>query len=930
MSTRKGSKLGLARLQYLLSKLPGPKFTSFVGIGIGTDDPDYELDVAGDIGVDEYIYHNDDGDTYIRFAPNLINLVAGGKSALKYEAATGKIIMNNTNQNVDFHVMGDDAKEILATDAANNRVGIGTTAPEAYLDIKNTVDDGETNRTMLRLHNYRSDDADVNDFGPISIDFVIENLDGGTKEGLARIAAVSSPSGSDHTSILGEKTSGLIFSTMNDNTLAEAMRIDHSGSLGIGTKEPGAILEVENPSGSAHPAFLIDNDNVAQTALKVEAANTTARVVDIVADSVTTANVFNINCDARTTGTGFRIYDGATNDSAGSLALITQGGNRAGSAASKGLEINFNTVANANARALYIDSEQTTGVVAEIDATEITTGKGLSIAADALTTGNALYISDNSSDTGTRNTVNIIQDNAAAIAATALTVQSDGGVTGATLDKNYSDTTAATVTGLDIDWDKTGASTSNNTMYGIKLDMDNTTATNGTNYMYGMHVTPTLTHASDAGANFLYGALINAQGGTNGSSFVQGARIEAGGGDINYGIQLDVEDGGVDLRIESSADNGDYFQIQTTTHGATTFTTVDDDATAADLTFSLTGALIIDANQAVAIDSSVASITVGADLTDGQTLKLGKNGAVETIIAPHGTAGSEKYSVTNTAGTSVTEGDAAVQLLATAGGVGIRSTADLANAVNITADGGTASTITIFNDQGTAASDGASSVQVTSDVGRVELLSGLDASKAIYIHADAGTSESIYLHASQGTGQGAITLHAPAGGTYILANKASAYGLYIDNNGGNANRYVIKARGGADNGTGTTHYLYAEDGNGTNVGSIKNVSNTFQLADASDRRLKKNIVDTSINALEIIDDIKVRDFDWIKNDIHCVAGLVAQELQEVFPSAADGSEDLVDPETGDIIYMTVSRDVLVPVLVKAVQELTARIEALEA
>ena len=352
-------------------------------------------------------------------------------------------------------------------------------------------------------------------------------------------------------------------------------------------------VEVENPGASGKTAFLVDNDDTDEIALQITAANIDARVLDIVADSVTTANVVNINCDARTTGTGFRIYDGATNDSAGQLALITQGGDRAGSAASKGLEINFNTTANANARALYIDSEQTTGVVAEFDATEITTGKGLSIAADALTTGNALYVSDNSSNTGTRNTAHIVQDHASAIAATALAVQSDGGVTGVNLDKNYSNTTEASITGLLIDFDKTGASTSDNNMYGIYLDMDNTTATNGNNYMYGLYVTPRLTHAADAGGAFVYGALINAQGGTNGSSFVQGARIEAAGGDVNFGLQLDVEDGGVDLRIESSADNGDYFQIQTTTHGATTITTVDDNATAADLTFDIDGDMVI-------------------------------------------------------------------------------------------------------------------------------------------------------------------------------------------------------------------------------------------------------------------------------------------------------------------------------------------------
>jgi hypothetical protein len=214
----------------------------------------------------------------------------------------------------------------------------------------------------------------------------------------------------------------------------------------------------------------------------------------------------------------------------------------------------------------------------------------------------------------------VIQNNAAAIAATALTVQSDGGVTGVNLDKNYSDLTEASIVGLNIDFDKTGASTSDNSMFGIQLDMDNTTATNGNNYMYGLHVTPTLTHAADAGGSFVYGAHISAQGGTNGSSLVQGARIEAAGGDFNYGIQLDVEDGpnNVDLRIESSADSGDYFQIQTTTNGATTITTQDDSATAAHLTFNVDGDITlapvgggITGSGGVHITGSVPRVAIG-------------------------------------------------------------------------------------------------------------------------------------------------------------------------------------------------------------------------------------------------------------------------------------------------------------------------------
>jgi hypothetical protein len=175
------------------------------------------------------------------------------------------------------------------------------------------------------------------------------------------------------------------------------------------------------------------------------------------------------------------------------------------------------------------------------------------------------------------------------------------------IDKDYTDTTAnPNIVGIDIDFDKTGASTTNNTMYGLKVDMDNTTATDGANTMYGVHVTPTLTHAADAGVPVVYGALINAQGGTNGTCLVQGARIEAGGGDLNYGLQLDVEDGGVDLRIESSADNGDYFQIQTTTAGATTFTTVDDGGAAAHLTCSIDGDILLDpVGETVVVDGDI-------------------------------------------------------------------------------------------------------------------------------------------------------------------------------------------------------------------------------------------------------------------------------------------------------------------------------------
>jgi len=67
----------------------------------------------------------------------------------------------------------------------------------------------------------------------------------------------------------------------------------------------------------------------------------------------------------------------------------------------------------------------------------------------------------------------------------------------------------------------------------------------------------------------------------------------------------------------------------------------------------------------LSLDSATGSITMGAVLTDGQTLKLGKNAATEMIFSPHGTPGSEKISLTNTSGDAAD----AISLTSTAGGI---------------------------------------------------------------------------------------------------------------------------------------------------------------------------------------------------------------------------------------------------------------------
>ena len=105
-------------------------------VGIGTDSPTYELDVAGNVGVNEYIYHNDDADTYIRFQDDSINIYAGNRSMIKLdEGSTDKVIINNGTQDVDLQVKGDNDSNLIRTDAANDLVGIGTSSPSYKLDV---------------------------------------------------------------------------------------------------------------------------------------------------------------------------------------------------------------------------------------------------------------------------------------------------------------------------------------------------------------------------------------------------------------------------------------------------------------------------------------------------------------------------------------------------------------------------------------------------------------------------------------------------------------------------------------------------------------------------------------------------------------------------------------------------------------------------
>ena len=143
---------------------------------------------------------------------------------------------------------------------------------------------------------------------------------------------------------------------------------------------------------------------------------------------------------------------------------------------------------------------------------------------------------------------------------------------------------------------------------------------------------------------------------------------------------------------------------------------------------------------------------------------------------------------------------------------------------------------------------------------------------------------------------------------------------YIANffNDGNADtRYGIQIQGGADDASGTTYYVNALDGDGGQVGYISNTAGTFALTDVSDIRTKTNIEDTEIDATSILSGLRVVDFNRLANpEGPKITGFIAQEVQEVYPNI------ITEGENG---YLGITKENLIPVLVKGFQEMDLKI-----
>ena len=145
---------------------------------------------------------------------------------------------------------------------------------------------------------------------------------------------------------------------------------------------------------------------------------------------------------------------------------------------------------------------------------------------------------------------------------------------------------------------------------------------------------------------------------------------------------------------------------------------------------------------------------------------------------------------------------------------------------------------------------------------------------------------------------------------------------------------VIQARSATA--AGTTFNLYTGWAAGTSLqflvrgnGNTANTNNSFGAI--SDVKLKENIVDATPKLFDLLQ-VKIRNYNLIADKAKVKQiGVIAQELETVFPGLIEEIEDR-DPDGNDLGTKTksVKYSVFVPMLIKAIQELSAKNDALEA
>ncbi len=195
------------------------------------------------------------------------------------------------------------------------------------------------------------------------------------------------------------------------------------------------------------------------------------------------------------------------------------------------------------------------------------------------------------------------------------------------------------------------------------------------------------------------------------------------------------------------------------------------------------------------------------------------------------------------------------------------------------------------------------------------------------------TSASTTLTLSLYQDQVGIGLDSPAYPLHVLKSYANFTGYFDNSHGSLAEGIVIKFSGYAPDDN-TKRFLFCGDSSTTRLliysdGDVVNHDGSYGTI--SDRRLKQQITDTGSKLKDLLK-VKIRNYKF-NSDVEAYGedaekriGVIAQELEEVFPSLVK--------DNGNNHELAVKQSIFIPILIKSLQEayteFDRRLKAVEA